>query len=139
MPAQSLASFDAAALTPAALQSPVGEFVDLGPDLRANTDVVLALKEPILANRKKLHEAYFGQADLKTFDACFARATEAWGAMVLNNTLPEPADHHHHRGAQRRAPPCAARRPCTAAAGDRGTAPPSTRASTCWRDTTTRA
>ena len=63
--------------------------LDLGPDLRQNTDVVFALKEPILANRKKLHEAYFGQSEFATFAACFARATEAWGAMVLNNTLPE--------------------------------------------------
>ena len=63
--------------------------LDLGPDLRQNTDVVFALKEPILANRKKLYEAYFGQSEFATFAACFARATEAWGAMVLNNTLPE--------------------------------------------------
>lgn len=63
--------------------------LDLGPDLRQNTDFCFALKEPILANRKKLHEAYFGQSEFSVFAACFARATEAWGAMVLNNTLPE--------------------------------------------------
>eukprot|EP00966_Prymnesium_polylepis_P099395 2301906-Prymnesium_polylepis.1 len=63
--------------------------LDLGPDLRANTDFVFALKEPILANRKKLFEAYFGQSEFSVFAPCFARATEAWGAMVLNNTLPE--------------------------------------------------
>ena len=63
--------------------------LDLGPDLRQNTDVVFALKEPIISNRRKLFEAYFGQSEFPTFAACFARATEAWGAMVLNNTLPE--------------------------------------------------
>ena len=63
--------------------------LDLGPDLRGNTDVVFALKEPILANRRKLHEAYFGQLDFASFNACFEKATSDYGALVLNNTLPE--------------------------------------------------
>lgn len=63
--------------------------LDLGPDLRANTDIIFALKEPILANRNKLHQAYFGQLDFSSFNRCFLKATADYGAMVLNNTLPE--------------------------------------------------
>ena len=63
--------------------------LDLGPDLRSNTDIVFALKEPIVANRKKLFDAYFGQSDFATFCLCFAKATERWGAMVCNNALAE--------------------------------------------------
>ena len=61
---------------------------DLPCDLRANTDLIFALRDPIIQNRRKLHLAYFGQLEFDAFARCFAKCTQDYGAIVLNQTVP---------------------------------------------------
>ena len=61
---------------------------DLPPDLRSNTDLIFALRDPIIQNRKKLHLAYFGQLPFDSFTQCFEACTDSFGSIVLNQTLP---------------------------------------------------
>ena len=61
---------------------------DLPPDLRSNTDLIFALRDPIIQNRKKLHLAYFGQLPFDSFTKCFEACTDSFGSIVLNQTLP---------------------------------------------------
>ena len=61
---------------------------DLPPDLRSNTDLIFALRDPIIQNRKKLHLAYFGQLPFDGFSQCFEACTDSYGSIVLNQTLP---------------------------------------------------
>jgi hypothetical protein len=67
---------------------------DIPPDLRSNTDIIFALRDPILTNRKKLHAAYFGQLPFDAFSQCFEACTAQYGAVVLNQTVPtnEPSE-----------------------------------------------
>ena len=60
---------------------------DLPPDLRSNTDLIFALRDPIIQNRKKLHLAYFGQLPFDSFATCFEACCESFGSIVLNQTV----------------------------------------------------
>jgi len=58
------------------------------PMIRSNLDVVIAGRDPILANRKKLYESFFGVVDsFAEFDRIFNACTQRYGVLVLvNNT-----------------------------------------------------
>ena len=58
------------------------------PMIRSNVDVVIAGRDPILANRKKLYESFFGVVDsFKEFDNIFQSCTQNYSTLVLvNNT-----------------------------------------------------
>ena len=61
--------------------------MDLGPDLRSQIDLVYALRDPILQNRKRLHTCYFGMLPFPEFSAAFEACTENYGAIVLDQTV----------------------------------------------------
>ena len=61
---------------------------DLGPGLRSQVDCVFVLRDPSIQNRKRLWSSYFGLMPLAQFNAVFDAATEAYGALVLNQTVP---------------------------------------------------
>lgn len=55
--------------------------------IRANVDYVLALKETVRANRKRLFEHYFGVfPSFAAFERVFTECTERFGVMVLDRT-----------------------------------------------------
>ena len=59
---------------------------DLPPDIRSACDVVYAAREPILQAIRKMHEAYFGMLDLRTFTKVFQSATANYGVLCLDQT-----------------------------------------------------
>ena len=61
--------------------------MDLGPDLRSQIDLVYALRDPIIQNRKRLHACYFGMLPFAEFAAAFEACTENFGALVLDQTV----------------------------------------------------
>tara|TARA_B110001452_G_scaffold242499_1_gene225326 strand:+ start:657 stop:1496 length:840 start_codon:yes stop_codon:yes gene_type:complete len=62
--------------------------MDLGPELRCNTDYVFALRENIISNRAKLHQFFFGMFDtLGSFSKVFDKCTQGYECMVLDNTV----------------------------------------------------
>lgn len=62
--------------------------VDLGPDLRSQTDYVCLLKENSLSNRLKLHRFFFGMIEnFNDFTALLDRCTQNFEALILDNTL----------------------------------------------------
>ena len=57
------------------------------PSFRANTDVVYALREPIIGNQKRLHEFFFGVIEtFQNFRRVFGAATENHECLVTINT-----------------------------------------------------
>lgn len=61
--------------------------MDLGPDLRSQIDLVYALRDPIISNRKRLSQCYFGMLPFAEFSAAFEACTENYGAIVLDQTV----------------------------------------------------
>lgn len=62
--------------------------VDLGPDLRSQTDYICLLKENSLSNRLKLHRFFFGMIEnFNDFTALLDRCTQNYEALILDNTL----------------------------------------------------
>ncbi len=60
---------------------------DLPPGVRANCDVVVACREAIYQNRKKLYEMVFGVfPTFKQFDKVFQSCTENYEVLVIDNT-----------------------------------------------------
>lgn len=56
------------------------------PIIRAQADIVVALRESIRANVKRLHDYFFGVfPTIKEFNKVLAKATENFGALVVNN------------------------------------------------------
>ena len=54
--------------------------------LRSNCDVVFAMKEPIVKNRKKLYDEFYGLfSNYNEFDKSFSEITEDYGSMVILN------------------------------------------------------
>jgi hypothetical protein len=63
--------------------------MDIGPALRGQIDYVFCLKEPIIANRKKLHTFFFGIFDrFEDFSSVMDAVTNNHGVLVLDNTQP---------------------------------------------------
>lgn len=61
--------------------------VDIPPAMRANTDYVYALREPVLGNQKRLHEFFFGIVDtFANFKKIFNAATSNFECLVTANT-----------------------------------------------------
>lgn len=59
----------------------------LGTAIRTNIDYVFALWDPVVANRKRLFEHYYGMfANFKEFDMIFKECTADHGCMVLDRT-----------------------------------------------------
>ncbi len=55
------------------------------PDLRANVDVVICMRDNIRRNREKLYENFAGVFDsFAVFDECFKQITNGYDAMVIN-------------------------------------------------------
>jgi energy-coupling factor transporter ATP-binding protein EcfA2 len=62
--------------------------MDIGPELRTNIDYVFCLKENIIANRKKIHQYFFGVFNTyEEFSFVFDKCTENYECLVLDNTL----------------------------------------------------
>ena len=66
-----------------ALQSPHS----LRPDMRQQLDVVIALKENIVANRKRLHDAFYGAVSWHNFEKLFLAFTSEFGAIIVDQTV----------------------------------------------------
>ena len=68
--------------------------VDLPPAIRGQIDYVFAFHEPVLDNRKKLHKMFFGVLPYPKFCTAMDVATDSYGSLVLDNTIPrtDPAD-----------------------------------------------
>jgi hypothetical protein len=59
----------------------------VSPLLRANIDYVLVMADNIVANRKRLHQFFFGCFDtFQQFDTVFKHVTRDYGCLVLDNT-----------------------------------------------------
>ena len=57
------------------------------PLIRSNIDYVIALKEPVKANRRKLYEYFYGVfPSFEEFESTFAACTDNYGCMVLDRT-----------------------------------------------------
>lgn len=62
--------------------------MQLTPDLRANCDYVICLKESNQRVLKNLYDNFFGIFDKQShFKNAFAACTQNYGCMVLNNTI----------------------------------------------------
>ena len=67
-----------------ALQTPMA----LRPDMRMQIDIVVALKENQAANRKRLHEAFFGAvSNYHDFERLFMAFTQDFGALIVDQTV----------------------------------------------------
>ena len=60
---------------------------DLPPAMRTQIDYVVVCREPIISNRKKLHENFFGMVPFGYFCALLDKTTENYEALVLDNTV----------------------------------------------------
>ena len=61
--------------------------VDIPPALRANTDYVFALREPVAVKQKKLYDFFFGIVDTySNFKKIFSTATQNYECLVSCNT-----------------------------------------------------
>lgn len=67
--------------------------MDVDPSMRTNIDYLFVLRENILTNRQKLFKHYFGQfARFDDFDKVMSACTQAFKALVLDNTRASTAD-----------------------------------------------
>lgn len=61
--------------------------MDLSPDLRANVDYVFVMREPVIKNRQRLYENFFGIfPTFNIFQQVFDSCTENYECLVLDNT-----------------------------------------------------
>jgi len=61
--------------------------MDLGPDLRANVDYIFVMREPVIKNRQRLYENFFGIfPSFKMFSDVFDACTENYECLVFDNT-----------------------------------------------------
>lgn len=62
--------------------------MDMGPDLRANTDYVIVLQENCKNNKEKLWKYFFGMFEkYSDFDKVITECTKDFTALVLDNTI----------------------------------------------------
>jgi hypothetical protein len=62
-------------------QYPLG----IPPQLRTNVDYIFILKDPILRNRKILHENYAGMVPFEVFNKMMDNCTKNFGCLVISN------------------------------------------------------
>ena len=63
--------------------------MDIPSNIRGNIDYVVALRENIVCNKKKLYEYFFGLfPSFKDFDRVFMRCTANFGALIIDKTQP---------------------------------------------------
>jgi hypothetical protein len=56
-------------------------------DIRTNIDYIFALRENIMANKRRLYEYFFGMfSNFKEFDKVFSACTRNYGCLVLDKT-----------------------------------------------------
>ena len=61
--------------------------MSIPPQIRANCDYVFAMADPVQANRKRLHQQFFGLfATFQEFNRVFSQCTENYGCLVLDRT-----------------------------------------------------
>jgi hypothetical protein len=61
--------------------------MDLSPDLRANVDYIFVMREPVIKNRQRLYENFFGIfPNFKMFSDVFDACTENYECLVFDNT-----------------------------------------------------
>jgi hypothetical protein len=65
-------------------QYPLG----IPPLLRTNIDYVFILKDPVVRNRKILHENYAGMVPFEVFNKMMDDCTKDFGCLVINNMSP---------------------------------------------------
>ena len=59
----------------------------VSPLLRANIDYILCMQDNVIANRKRLHNFFFGCFEtFQQFDSVFKAVTKDYGCLVLDNT-----------------------------------------------------
>ena len=74
------------------MQTPLG----ITPDLRLNFDYVFLLKEDSTINKKKLYDNYASMfPSITAFEKVFARCTEDYRSMVIDNR--KPSDNIHDK------------------------------------------
>lgn len=62
--------------------------MDIEPALRTQIDYVMAFRDPIRKNRRRLHENYFGVVDdFGDFSRIFEECTEGYGFLVARNNV----------------------------------------------------
>ena len=62
--------------------------MDLPPDLRTNIDYVFILREPYIANRKRIYENYAGMfPTFESFCQVMDQCTENYECLVINNNV----------------------------------------------------
>ena len=67
-----------------ALQTPMA----LKPDMRMQIDIIVALKENQVANRRRLHDAFFGVVpSWHDFERLFMAFTQDYGALLVDQTV----------------------------------------------------
>ena len=60
--------------------------MQLPPSMRSNIDICVSLREPILANRKRLFDSFYGMFhSFKEFEKCFAEVTNNYGCLIAVN------------------------------------------------------
>jgi len=58
-------------------------------NLRGNIDYIIALRENIVANKRRLYEYFFGLfSTFREFDRVFMQCTSNYGALVIDKTQP---------------------------------------------------
>lgn len=61
--------------------------MSIPPVIRTNIDYVIALKEPVLSNRRKLYEYFYGVfPSFQEFEETFKACTNDYGCMILDRT-----------------------------------------------------
>lgn len=88
--------------------------MDIPCNLRGNIDYVLALRENIVVNKKKLYEYFFGLfPNFKEFDRVFMKCTANFGALVIDKTQPTADIQNclYHYKAKENLPPFTIGRP----------------------------
>lgn len=62
--------------------------MDMPGSMRSQVDYVFAMSEPIIANRKRLYEHYFGVFDnMRTFKEVFTQCTTDYKCLVMNKDV----------------------------------------------------
>ena len=59
---------------------------DVPPDIRTQIDYLIVCREPIIANRERLHKNFFGMIPFRYFCALLDKTTENYECLVLDNT-----------------------------------------------------
>lgn len=59
----------------------------LRPDMRQQLDLVVALKENVIPNRRRIFDAFFGTLSWHDFEKLFTAFTQEYGALLVDQTV----------------------------------------------------